>query len=208
MKLGSFPVIDEGDFRESIARTIKEKCHVEYLTEVLNEYEWYRTKFLKVFSPNQPARSVYRFRIVYQLKKGVSRDIEILGTQTFEKFARTIVKAMKWDYDHMHGFTIPGVERPASKMSPWPAPTTLEFFDPHWEDDPFPTYKSDQIKIYQIDYKKFPALEFIFDFGDGHRFKIQYLGARPKKSGEQAANFPRVIAEHGVGPEQYPPVEE
>ena len=197
------PKIEEGNFRAAIAKAIKQDRHVEYLKEVLREYEWYRNEFSKIFSSDQPARAIYRFRIDYLLKRGVSRDIEILGMQTFEKLARLIVKSMGWYYDHMHGFTVSDIERPASKKMEWPMTTRLEFFEQHWEDDPFPTYKSNQIKIYQIDYKRFPVLNFIFDFGDGHEFKIRYLGATEKRGVALVGDFPRVVKKRGVAPEQY-----
>ena len=197
------PRIDSEDFRGSITAAIKEGDHAEYLQRVLEEYEWYCAEFAKAFSSNQPHDAVYTFHIVYKLKKGVTRNIEILGTQTFEKLARAIVKSMGWSYDHMHSFTIVGPKRkPHDSLIVQPA--QLEFFAPHWEDDPYPTYKSDGIRIFQIDYKKFTKLEFIFDFGDGHRFDIKFYGLRERTQDDVKKKFPLLTDQRGVGPEQYP----
>ena len=59
------------------------------------------------------------------------------------------------------------------------------FFAPGWEDDPHPTYKTDEISIQDVDYNKLPKLDFIFDFGDGHRFDIEFKGNRALKKNEK-----------------------
>lgn len=174
---------------------------------MLAEYEWYKAEFSKVFSTGQLRDSIYTFRVVYKLKKGVSRDIEILGDQYFEKLARAIVKSMGWRYDHMHGFTVLGPKRkPYDPLMV--QKSQLEFFAPHWEDDPYPTYKSNEIKISQIDYTKFSKLEFIFDFGDGHRFDIKFVKQREITLRDGKKVFPHLIDQRGIGPEQYPDVED
>lgn len=199
----ALPDIDEPNFRESIAATIREGDHAKYLRKVLEEYEWYCAEFAKVFSSDQPQDAVYVFHIVYKLKKGVTRDIEILGTQTFEKLAHVIVRSMNWSYDHMHGYTVIGPKRkPVDPLMVRPA--RLEFFAPHWEDDPYPTYKSDGFRICQIDYQKFPKLEFIFDFGDGHRFDITFRGTRAQSSDDLKKKFPLLTDQRGIAPQQYP----
>lgn len=47
-------------------------------------------------------------------------------------------------------------------------------------------------------------LGFIFDFGDGHEFRIEFKGVRPLISKEHREDFPKLIDQRGVGPEQYP----
>jgi hypothetical protein len=107
----------------------------------------------------------------------------------------------------MHGFTFPGIEKKPSGTIKYEPTTRLEFFAPGWEDDPFPTYKSNQIKICQIDYQKHPVLDFIFDFGDCHEFRIFYKGERTTRPMEKKTKFPVIIDQRGVAPEQYPPCE-
>ena len=199
----ALPRIAEENFLESITVAINEGSHAEYLQRVLEEYKWYCAEFAKVFSSDQPQDAVYAFHVVYKLKKGVTRDIEIQGRQTFEKFARIIVKSMNWSYDHMHGFTVEGPTRKPLDLS-MAIPARLEFFASHWEDDPYPTYKSNCVRICQIDYRKFPKLEFIFDFGDGHRFEILFRSLREQSSADSKKKFPLLTDQQGVAPEQYP----
>lgn len=202
-KTKGFPKIKEENFKESINSAIAQGRHVDYLKNVLDNYEWYQSQFANVFVNGEPL-AVYIFRAAYERKPKLWREIEILGSQTFEKLAKTIVSAMKWQYDHMHGFTIPGIEKKPSGKMPYEPITRLDFFAPHWEDDPFPTYKSNEIKICQIDYQKNPTLDFIFDFGDCHEFQISYKGMRPLKSSEAKTSFPAVINKAGIAPKQYP----
>lgn len=156
-KTKDFPKIKEGDFREVISSAIAEDRHVDYLRTVLENYEWYKKEFANVFTDNGEPSAVYIFRAVYEEKPNLWREIEILGSQSFEKLAKTIVAGMKWYYDHMHGFSIPGIEKKPSGKIKYESITRLEFFAPHWEDDPFPTHKSSEIKICQIDYSKHPC---------------------------------------------------
>ena len=206
-KTKDFPKIKEGDFREVISSAIAENRHVDYLRAVLENYEWYQKEFTKVFAHNGEPTAIYIFRAVYERESKIWREIEILGSQTFEKLAKMIVSGMKWHYDHMHGFTIPGIEKKPSGKIEYEPITRLDFFAPHWEDDPFPTYKSNEIKICQIDYSKHPILDFIFDFGDGHEFQIIYKGTRPIKPREKKVVFPAIIDQRGIAPKQYPPCE-
>jgi len=111
------------------------------------------------------------------LKPNVWREIEIEGRQTFDQLARATIKSMGWRNDHMHGFTVPGIKRPSDDSIPFDATTELTFFAPPWEDDPFPTYKSDEISICLLNYQKHPTIEFIFDYGDGHRFTVSFVSA-------------------------------
>ncbi|MDD5738958.1 MAG: hypothetical protein PHY72_03505 [Candidatus Pacebacteria bacterium] len=199
------PKIEEGDFREVINSAIAEGRHIDYLQEVLKNYEWYEKEFAKVFTANGEPTAVYIFRVTYERKPKLWREIEILGSQNFEKLAKMIVSGMKWNYDHMHGFTIPGIEKKSESNLEFFEPSTLlEFFAEGWEDDPFPTYKSNEIKICQIDYLKHPILDFIFDFGDGHEFQIIYKGTRAIKSSEKKTMFPAITDQRGIAPKQYP----
>lgn len=198
--------IDEGDFLSSINKTIAEGRHVDYLQSVLKDYEWYKEEFDRVFTDKQPVDVVYVFRATYLLKQQVWREFEMSGRNTFNDFAEAIIVSMGWDNDHMHGFSVAGRERKSFVGDGHRE--EAEFFAPGWEDDPFPTYKSDQIRICQIDYQIAPKLDFIFDYGDGHRFTIVFKGTRAMSKKEGRNEFLRLIDQRGVGPKQYPPVEE
>jgi hypothetical protein len=202
------PKIEEGDFREVIGNAIKEDRHVDYLQNVLENYEWYQQEFKKVFADSNKVSSVYEFLVVYPAKKGLRRNIEMLGSHTFDRFARTIIKSMGWQNDHMHGFTIPGISKEKGIFDIGVLGIELEFFAPEWEDDPFPTYKSDQIKICHIDYAKHPKLDMVFDYGAGHQFEIFFKSERSHFGEDEKNKFPHVFNYNAIPPEQYPDYEE
>ena len=198
------PKIQEGDFYKVINQAIAEERHVDYLQEVLKKYEEYKRVFDENFTDKNPREAVYKFHAVYLLKKPVWRDIEILGKQTFCHLAEEIIYSMNWDNDHMHGFEFPKVRK---KPAPFFIGSAISFFAPGWEDDPHPTYKSDEIRICDMDYTKQPKLKFMFDFGDGHEFDIAFGGTRSINKKEKERDFPRMVDQRGVAPEQYPAYE-
>jgi hypothetical protein len=195
------PKIQEGDFYKIINHAISEGRHVDYLREVLKKYEEYKSEFEKNFTEENPKNTVYKFRVNYLLKRLVWREIELFGNQTFEDLAETIIDSMGWDNDHMHGFEFSGLDKRPDTLF---TGSTIAFFASGWEDDPHPTFKFNKIHICDIDYVKQPKLEFTFDFGDGHRFDIEFKGIRKIAKNKMKNKFPCIIDQRGVGPEQYP----
>lgn len=194
----SYPKIEEDDFYKTINEAIDAGRHPEQLKQIIKEYEEYKKFFETVFTAKNPAHSVYVFRITYLDKKFIWREFEIYGGQNFALLAETIVDSMGWMYDHMHGFRFID---PRSDRRRFP---NYEFFHPDWEDDQYPTYKSNQIKIGDLDYDKNLKLRFTFDYGDCHEFEIRFKNIRPLKTNETVEEFPKLIDQRGVAPEQYP----
>lgn len=193
------PKVQESNFYEVINRAIADMRHVDYFKQVLKDFERYKQEFEWSFSDENPKDAVYKFRVNYLLKKPIWREIELHGRQTFEDLASIIIDSMGWDNDHMHGFSFPDRDsKNPMHISPY------AFFADGWEDDPHPMFKSNEIHIYDIDYVKQPKLEFIFDFGDGHRFDVEFKKMRNIDKNERNIKFPRIIDRCGVGPEQYP----
>jgi hypothetical protein len=199
------PSISEGDFYASIERAMIQGNHVEYLHEVLNKYEYYKKEFAKIFTDKNPIKDIYTFRVRYHNKKTIWRDIELPGDHDFEDLAREIIDSMGWDNDHMHGFELSEYDR---EQDPLITGSSLAFFAEYWEDDPHPTFKTNDILICDLDYKKQPSLEFTFDYGDGHTFTVTYQGKRKRHEEDNLREFPCLIDQRGVGPEQYPPLPE
>lgn len=197
------PKIIEGDFHEVINDAIKKGRHVDYLKKALKEYEEYKKVFKQALTDNNPHDQVYLFRVTYLNKKLVWRDIAILGNQTFEDLAEAIIDSMDWDNDHMHGFSFPEKQKKGYFYY-----TPFTFFADGWEDDPYPTYKSNQILICNIDYNLYPKLRFEFDFGDGHMFEVQFTEMKESQRGESIKTLPKILDQRGVAPEQYPSLEE
>lgn len=197
------PKIIEGDFHEVINDAIKKGRHVDYLKNALDEYKQYKKVFEKALTDKNPFDKAYLFRVTYLEKKPVWRDILILGSQTFEDLAEAIIDSMGWDNDHMHGFSFPEKQKKGYFYY-----TPFTFFADGWEDDPYPTYKSNQILICNIDYDTHPKLRFEFDFGDSHMFEVHFTEMRELQKGESIRTLPKVLDQRGVAPEQYPPLEE
>lgn len=189
----------EKSFYKSINAAISEGRHADYLKDIIGEYEDYKLEFEQNFTDGKFKNEVYVFKVSYVQKKNVWRTVEILGSQTFEGLSDVIVDSMRWQNDHLHGFSLPNPHaKHEMEMSPY------TFYSPHAEDDQYPTFKTDEIMICDIDYKKNPKLTYMFDFGDGHLFDVEPKGRRPIVKGERTKDFPRLVDQRGVAPEQYP----
>lgn len=195
------PVLDEGDFYDSINKAISEKRHVEQLRGYLKEFEQYKKIFTEAFIPMDTHNpEVFTFRVVYELKHPVWRIFEVLGNQTFNDLAEAIIESMNWDNDHLHEFSLP--EKRGKAL--WYSYSPYSIGAQGLEDDSHPTYKTDMVCIAHINYEKYPKLGFVFDFGDGHRFSVLFKGKRPLKRTDDVDIMPLLIDQRGVGPEQYP----
>ena len=203
--LPALPVIEESGFTESIESAITQEKHSEHLQHILEQYDEYKRIFRNVLIPllAGDCKKIFTFRVNYLLKKRVWREFELHGCETLEEFADAIVDSMGWAKDHLHGFFIPE-GRGSMKYYAY---TENGIYAPGMEDDPSPTFKSDQVRIGNIDYEKYPKIGFVFDFGDGHRFDILWKGTRIGAK-EQDGSMPKLIDQRGVGPEQYPDIEE
>lgn len=192
------PKVEESNFLEVINKAIAEKRHVDYLQKVKKDFKDYKNHFEQVLLEDFDNHKVYCFQAVYKRERNLWRTIEVLGNQTFNELAEAIISSMDWDNDHMHGFYFPDEKGEMLYSSPY------AIFAPGWEDDPHPTFKTDEIKIGQIDFEKLPRLEFVFDFGDSHEFDIYYKSQRKPEKKEGQKDFPRLVDQKGVAPEQYP----
>ncbi|MDA1338019.1 MAG: hypothetical protein O2871_01515 [bacterium] len=192
------PKMMESNFLEMINGKIAKGRNVDYLKQVLVDFDEYQFLFHDAFNLENSNKKVYTFRVHYTGKKPVWREIEVYGNQYFLELAEEIIFSMDWDNDHMHGFCLNKKgEVMFSKDSPF-------FYAPGWEDEPFPAYKTDEIKICHIDYEKYPKLGFIFDFGAGHQFTVEFKGTRDKNRDEYVDDFPVLVDQRGIAPEQYP----
>lgn len=197
------PQIIEGDFLKVINKAIKEKRHVDYLQQVLKNYDKYKKFFENnAFISYNPRGYIYQFKVIYRQDSKVWQIIEVKGNQALEDLAEFIIETMGWVNDHMHRFAYPDK---ALKTYQFAMSRYEIFFDGEdWDDDPFPTLKTNQVRIDDINYETFPKLFFEFDFGDSHEFDIELIKIRGPKIGEVKASFPRLLKENGKPPEQYP----
>jgi hypothetical protein len=203
------PRIQEDDFYENINAAIKEGRHVDALEDIVKQYEDYKAVMEQALTDKNSSDAVYVFCAKYLRRKNIWREIAILGSQTFEILAGEIINSMAWDNDHMHGFSLPKkpqLQSPFS-FSPLAEYYPYTFFADGWGDDQYPTFKSNQIRICQINYDLFPVLRFEFDFGDSHLFEVKLKEIRKPEIHGSKKTLPMLVDQRGVAPEQYPDYE-
>lgn len=200
MTKSGLPIIDEGNFQKSIGEAIQAKRHVSFLKQVLIDYEEYKRVFSEIFLSQNLSRTIYVFRFNYLDKHPVWRDIAILSNHTFGDLADTLVESMDWDNDHMHGFSPKKFDgKTLGRYTPF------SIYSSGWEDDPHPTFKTNQVKIAHIDFQKYPKWNFVFDFGAGHEFDVELRSINYKSVGKELdKSLPTCINQRGVAPLQYP----
>ncbi len=199
---GAPPIEGEKSFYVSINEAITRGDHVDALEDIVKEFEDYKLYMRDVFVKNEPAyEKVFKFHVEYLLKKPVWREFEIKGCQSLEELADGVIDSMCWDNDHAHAFFFPK-EKGRGDFMDFHSPYSID--SRHLDNDQYPTYHSCNIRIAEIDYARFPMINFIFDFGDGHQFILKSLGVRPEKKSDFMTFMPKMIDQRGVGPEQYP----
>ncbi len=194
------PIIDDHGFEKMVQTMITKKQHADYMKQALDEYRAY-WHFMNDAFLDQPRKEVFIIRATYRQEKHVWREIEILGTQTLADLASSIVESMDWVEDHLHGFWFP--DRRRNRIY-----GDYGIFHEAMEDDPHPTFKTKDVFISQIDWKTYPKIGFVFDFGDGHEFDIEVKATREKESSDNKKSFPRLIDQRGISSAQCPPCEE
>lgn len=191
----------EKDFYAAIHRALKTTHHRDALLEIIEEFEKYK-KFMSenLVSAVMPSDQIFTFRFVYQMKKNVSKDIEVYGDQPLSVLAEFLIGTMGWDNDHLDAFFFPEKRRDGV----WKWYTFYEIGSDGADNDQYPTLHTEEVPVACIDYRKHPKLGFAFDFGDDHRFVMEYKGTRVAGKKEKRSTFPKLIDQRGVPPEQYP----
>lgn len=204
-KARKIPEINEDDFKKTLSNARKSSEHKEYLDKVLVDYDRYVKDFTKAFTIKNDLYSVYIFRATYlNSEKPIWRELALLGKHTFDDLADEIIWWMSWDNDHMHAFVLNKPDEKEDNIYKLPA-----MYSQEWEDDPYPTHKTTDVKIVDVNYTKYPKWGFIFDFGDGHEFDVELLRIEKKFNRKlYSSPLPTCIDMRGVSPEQYPPLED
>ena len=129
----------------------------------------------------------YRLRV--SLDKGIWRDIEILDSQTLDDLHLAIQKAYNWANDHLYAFYMSG--------KPYDSLTEIMC---DWNEDAEPPTTS-QVRLWELGLRPRQRFLYLFDFGDEWHHDIRFLKRVEQVEGAQ---YPRVVAEHGEAPPQYP----
>jgi hypothetical protein len=126
------------------------------------------------------------------LRPKVQRDFEISSSETLHDLAATIVRFFDFEFDHAFGFY--------SKLTGriFDSPVKYELFADMGEGE------ARSVKRTRIA-DAFPTIgtkmTFLFDYGDGWRFRIVATGRNRTESG---VKYPRLLKTIGEAPAQYP----
>jgi hypothetical protein len=204
-KTRKIPKIEEGDFKQIIKNAMKTSEYKEYLDKVLVDYAEYEKVFANALTDKNDLNSVYVFKVTYlNSNREIWRELAILGKHAFDDLADEIIWWMSWENDHLHAFMLKETNDKEDNIYKLPT-----MYSEGWEDDPYPTYKTVEVKIADINYKKYPKWGFVFDFGDGHEFEVELLRIEEKFDRKlYDCPLPTCIDMRGVAPEQYPPQED
>ena len=96
---------DEKDFYDSINKAIEmrdDKYSKDMLLGIVKEFEEYK-KFMQenIVSSTVPSDKIYKFRFIYQLKRGVWKDVEVFGDDNLENLAEHLINEMDLSLIHI-----------------------------------------------------------------------------------------------------------
>ena len=141
-----------------------------------------------------PSRT-HIFRV--RLWPKVSRDIEIESSKSLYDLAAAIVQAFDFDLDHAFGFY--------SKLDDYvfDSPVRYELFADLDGDREAQSVK--RTPIAQAFPEPGSKMQFLFDYGDDWRFRVEVIGL-----GEKApkTRYPKILKAVGKAPPQYPDPDE
>lgn len=136
---------------------------------------------------------------VGDFRENVSRKIQIAGTKTLYNFARVIVNAFGFQFDHCFGFYDNFQKYHDSKKA-------YELFVDIGEERSRPWTKGvKNTKISQVFKSPGDKMHFLFDYGDCWHFAVEL---KEIKNAEKWDLKPVILESIGKAPEQYPPCED
>lgn len=136
---------------------------------------------------------VYVFEVTLpEIRKKVSRTIEILENQTLNELSSVILEAYGFDDDHLHAFFLSG--------NVWDDSTG--YYDPLYEDplNPNKKIRKDDIQIKNLNLEIGQSTAYLFDFGDEWVFNVELID---KKKGTSDLSYPIISKKIGEAPRQY-----
>jgi hypothetical protein len=133
----------------------------------------------------------YVLRVNHRALPKVWRDIEIAAVQTLEDLHLAIQQAYDWNDDHLYSFFMSGqAYDQASEIGSL------------WSETERHTH---QITIADLDLKVRSRFLYYFDYGDSHEFDVEVRRINPAAP---KGSYPRLVAQHGQAPPQYPDIDE
>ena len=139
-------------------------------------------------------RTTHTFGVSLQDDSSIYREIEIISTTSLHRLAAAIVAAFDFAFDHAFGFYSRLTGRDILRSDP-----RYELFRDTGESTESLSVKRTAV----ADAFEEPGqlMLFLFDYGDDWRFVIELLRIGPAQKGTR---YPRVVAQQGAAPEQYP----
>ncbi len=131
-------------------------------------------------------------------EKRIIRKIQIAPTKTLYNFAKVITQAFDFEFDHCFGFYDTLQDRKNSKKM-------LELFVDIGEESRPHANGVKKTKISQAFKDIGERMIFLFDYGDGWQFNVEFLEIR---SASKEDLKPKVLESVGEAPLQYPPCED
>ena len=157
--------------------------------------------------PPEPPIYVFRVRIVGGFyapedARSVWREIEVAANQTLADLGTAIPLAFGFDDPHLWSFFLSG--RPWDRQSEYVLHSEPDLF----EGGPRPR-AAKRISIRDVPLPGAAGKKeflFLFDYGDEWYFGVKLMRLGP--SVEPGVRYPRVVAQAGAAPPQYPEVED
>jgi len=118
-------------------------------------------------------------------------EIELDSALSLESLHYAIQRAVEFDDDHLYEFYISRTERSRERI--------------RFDDENEGIYSTTIEEIYPL--AKDRKLYYMFDYGDSWLFKITRTRKSPKEP-KPGIEYPRLVNEVGIKPEQYPAWEE
>jgi len=131
-------------------------------------------------------------------KKKPYRDIAVLETQSLSTFAKAIVEAFGFGFDHCYGFYDNLNDMFRSKE-------LYELFTDLKEDPTPGALGVEHVKISKAFSIVGKTMRFLFDYGDGWQFTVVLCDIKPA---QDKTKYPKVIGRFGDAPEQYPEIKD
>jgi hypothetical protein len=147
-----------------------------------------------------PIRPTVRLRVTMPGVRGLVRDIEIPASHSLAGLAKAVIGAFGWSFDHAYGFYDCLGHRIHDSQERYEL--FADMGDDGFIDDGPPARSVKRTKVGQVFIAPGGKWQFLFDYGDDHRFIVETLGFGEVEVG---GRYPRVIASMGKAPQQYPP---
>jgi hypothetical protein len=156
----------------------------------------------------EPPDGVYAFKA--SLGRA-SRTVELTASQSLGELASIILSAFRWDHDHLYEFALTADLKDRRFILP---DADDEAFGLDWsfeEEDEQEQSKAPEapeapspmaLPLGAFGFTQGHKLIFRFDFGDDHRFQVTVADIHEHRN--PRAKYPRVAAETGKAPKQYP----